>query len=104
MTMRPIQSFGSSGGVRLLLCTRKEWKCRAMQRCARKEKKMSFIHLFLQRIECLSYIGTPMPLLSCFPRRKSLINSTKTGANHEFYYLDRRRRHTRMARKHGDAH
>ena len=42
-------------------------------------KKMSFIHLFLQRIECLSYIGMGRPLLICFPRRKSLINSTNIG-------------------------
>lgn len=76
MTMRPNQNFGALPDVRFLLSGRKAMKSLRTER-APTWKKMSFIHLFLQYIECLSYIDAMMPLLICSPRHKSLINLIK---------------------------
>ena len=63
--MQPMQSFGALPVVRLLLCMRKRRKSCAGHRI-QSGKKMSFIHLFLQCIECLSYIDTVTSLVICF--------------------------------------
>jgi hypothetical protein len=76
MTMRSIQSFGALLDARFWLSSRKASNPIGNRKSANMEK-MSFIHLFLQYIECLSYIDAMMPLLICFPRHKSLINSIK---------------------------
>ena len=73
MTMRPIQSFDASRKVTLSLCPAQDCQGLESKASARRRKKMSFFHLFLQRIECLSYIERVTPLLICFPRRKSLL-------------------------------
>ena len=74
--MLPDQSFDAGWTAHVLLSVRKDSRPSAPAKCCPAEK-MSFIHLFLQCIECLSYSCSEIPLLIYFPRQKSLRNLTK---------------------------
>ena len=73
--MLPDQSFATQSAVQVLLSVRKA-SGREIHGLPCLPKKMSFIHLFLQYIECLSYMAYETRLLICFPRHKSLRNLT----------------------------